>query len=326
MAGFLWCPLFLLLAMVSGKTRVVQYNVEWLFIDYYAPADCPGSGCSWHTDSDARDHLSHVSEILTDLQPDILNVCEVEGSKELEMLNDELGGQYDTWFVQGTDTSTGQNVGMLTTIPLTANLTRSVETMDYPLPDTRCGADDDMRGSTGVSKHYISEFTLGSTRVALIAAHLLAKPTDPGRCVKREAQAQVLQHIVREYIGRGSEVLLLGDFNDYDGDIPDINNHQPISRVLDILKGHDDDDPNAPYRLISAAQRISSENRYTNWWDSDSNCGTQSAEDYAMIDHALMTPGLYNFLENVFVYQAYDEYCGKIDSDHYPLVLDFEMG
>lgn len=312
---------------------MVQYNVEWLFIDYYEPADCPGNGCSWHTDADSREHLSHVSDTIAALHPDILNVCEVEGLRELDMLNDDLGGQYDTWFLQGTDTSTGQNVGLLTAAHSTpiANLTRSAETVDYPLPDTRCGAGDDMRGSTSVSKHYVAEFNLdlgsngsnSNTRVALIAAHLLAKPTDPGRCVKREAQAQVLQHIVRDYVDRGIEVLLLGDFNDYDGDIPDANNHQPTSRVLDILKGHDGDDSVHPYRLISAAQRIPAEERYTNWWNSDGNCGTILSEDYAMIDHALMTPGLYDFLDNVFVYHAYDEHCEKMDSDHYPLVLDF---
>ena len=31
----------------KDKLRLVQYNVEWLFIDYYSPMNCPGSGCTW---------------------------------------------------------------------------------------------------------------------------------------------------------------------------------------------------------------------------------------------------------------------------------------
>ncbi len=33
--------------------RLVQYNVEWLFIDYYSSANCPGNGCTWKTIEDA---------------------------------------------------------------------------------------------------------------------------------------------------------------------------------------------------------------------------------------------------------------------------------
>jgi hypothetical protein len=41
----------------KNSLRLVQYNVEWLFIDYYKSSDCPGNGCSWHTLDDAETHL-----------------------------------------------------------------------------------------------------------------------------------------------------------------------------------------------------------------------------------------------------------------------------
>ena len=31
--------------------RIVQYNTEWLFIDYYPNSNCPGNGCTWKTES-----------------------------------------------------------------------------------------------------------------------------------------------------------------------------------------------------------------------------------------------------------------------------------
>jgi hypothetical protein len=30
----------------KSKLRLVQYNVEWLFVDYYSPLNCPGTGCT----------------------------------------------------------------------------------------------------------------------------------------------------------------------------------------------------------------------------------------------------------------------------------------
>ncbi len=48
----------------KSKLRLVQYNVEWLFIDYYSNANCPGSGCSWPNSTAAQTHMSYVSRLL----------------------------------------------------------------------------------------------------------------------------------------------------------------------------------------------------------------------------------------------------------------------
>jgi len=44
-----------------------------------------------------------------------------------------------------------------------------------------------------------------------------------------------------------------------------------------------------------------------------------------MIDHVLLTPNLMDKIKNVAIYQAYDEYCGKYNSDHYPVIVDFDF-
>ena len=61
----------------KNKLRLVQYNVEWLFIDYYSSANCPGDGCSWKNQSQANTHMSYVSNVIKDLDPDLINFCEV---------------------------------------------------------------------------------------------------------------------------------------------------------------------------------------------------------------------------------------------------------
>ncbi len=309
----------------TNKTtlRLVQYNVEWLYIDYYANMNCPGNGCTWTTLANAEKHMTYVTNVTRYLNPDIINFCEVEGCDELNLVKDLLNTNtslYQSYLKWGTDTSTGQNVGMLTKIDPIVSLYRSEEKISYPILGTNCGTTS-ASGTTGVSKHYITEFKLATMNVAMIGAHLLAFPTDPARCVQREAQAQVLQNIVSSYISKKYEVILIGDMNDYDGDVLDINANHPISRVLNILKG-DAGQKNGTYKLTNVAITIPQVDRYSDWWNSDNNCNTNSQQDFSMIDHILVTPNIKNRITNAFIYHGYQEYCGKWDSDHFPVVID----
>jgi exonuclease III len=303
----------------KNTLRIVQYNVEWLFIDYYSPTNCPGSGCSWVNQSEAETHMDAVAKVVKELNPDIINFCEVEGCDELNMLKDKLDDDtYTSYLIKGTDTSTGQNVGMLTRIDPLVNLYRTELRYDYPITNSTCGYTG-LPGSSGVTKHYITEFSFNGYNIAFIAAHLLAIPTDPTRCAQREAQATVLQNEIMLYIDKGFEIIMLGDFNDYDAEIMDVNNHQPTSRVLDILKGYQSRDY---YKLITIAEEILQPERYSDWWDSDNNCNTASSADYSMLDHILVTEPIKKMVENVYIYHNYDEYCGKYNSDHYPIVVE----
>jgi exonuclease III len=304
----------------KNTLRIVQYNVEWLFIDYYSPMDCPGNGCTWKNVSEAETHLNVVAERIEALNPDIINFCEIEGCDELNMLKDKLDGSYNPYLKKGTDTGTGQNVGMLTRVDPIKNLYRSELKYSYPIPNSNCGYNG-TSGSSGVSKHYITEFLFNGLNVAFIAAHLLAIPTDAARCAQREAQASVLQAVIMDYINLDYEVILLGDFNDYDAEVLDMNNNKPISRVLDILKGLYGDYA-GKYQLFNIAEEIIQEERYSDWWDSDNNCNTASNKDYSMIDHVLVTPTIKKYVMDIFIYHEYSEYCGKYDSDHYPVVVD----
>lgn len=307
----------------NSSFRLVQYNAEWLFIDYCSSSQCPGSGCSWHTIDEATTHLKNIANVLNDLKPDIVNICEVEGCNELNILIDELGDtSYKPYLVKGTDTSTGQNVGMITRVDPIINLYRSEEHVNYPLPNSNCNSS--LSGITGLSKHYITEIIIFEIKIAIIGVHLLAIPTDPNRCIQREGQAQILQNIVYSYISKNYEIIVLGDMNDYDMETLDVNMNKPISRVLNIIKGIDGD-KKGTYILSNIADFISKTERYSDWWDSDNNCNTMSEKDYSMIDHVLVSPLLKKYIKDVFIYHNYLEYCGKMDSDHYPVVVDLEF-
>jgi len=303
-----------------NKLRIVQYNVELLFVDYYSEMNCPGQGCTWKNQSEALKHLDYVSQRIKQINPDIINFCEIEGCDELNMLKDTLDGSYIPYLKKGTDTSTGQNVGMLTRIDPLKSLYRTEVKYNYPIPGSTCGYTGSV-SSSGVSKHYITEFVFNNMNVAFISAHLIAIPTDPTRCAQREAQAMVLQSVIYDFINREYEVIMIGDFNDYDGEILDMNNNKPISKVLNILKGVEGVYA-GKYQLNSVAEFITQNQRYSDWWDSDNNCNTASTHDYSMIDHVLVTELIKKNIFNTFIYHEYDEYCGKYDSDHYPVVVD----
>jgi len=302
----------------------VQYNVEWLFVDYYAPMDCPGTHCTWVNQSEALIHMKYVSDVVRTLQPDILNLCEVEGCDELNMLcspnylDDE---SYKPYLKQGTDTSTGQNVGMLTRLDPLISLFRTEEKVQYPLPGSNCGYTGSPK-TTGVSKHYITEYKWYGRPVAIIGLHLLAYPEDPTRCAEREAQAQVIQNVIVQYIAKEYEIVVLGDFNDFDAEVADLNDNVPSSRVLRILKGLDGK-YTGQYSLHNVATDMPQSERWTDWWDQNAD-GVSSLTEFSMIDHVLMTPFIQTKIINVGVYHGYDEFYGKYNSDHYPVFIDMD--
>jgi exonuclease III len=112
--------------------------------------------------------------------------------------------------------------------------------------------------------------------------------------------------------------------NDYDTEVLDINSDKPISRVLDIMKGLDGQHK-GEYTLTNIAYRIKQSERYSDWWNSDNNCNTSSQNDLSMIDHVLVTSNIDSKIINAYIYHGYKEYCGKWDSDHWPVVIDFQF-
>ena len=307
----------------KNRLRLVQHNIEWMFYDYYSNSNCPGSGCVWTNQSEVLTHMDYISQIINDLEPDIINFCEIEGCDELNMIKSRTNPSYNPYLIKGTDTATGQNVGMLTLIDPVVNLFRTETKYSYPIPGSQCNYTG--TGTSGVSKHYITKFNTNGLEIVMIAAHFLAYPTDPYRCSAREAQAQVLQEQIAGFVSEGLEVIMLGDLNDFDNLILDMNLNFPTSQVLDILKGNNGLYAKK-YELKSIGDKIPQSQRFSEYWDENSDCVVQSKE-FSMIDHILLTPNLYNKVTNAFSYHVYPHSCdgNSYNSDHDPVVIDFEF-
>jgi len=308
----------------ADSLRIIQYNAEWLFLDEYN--GCPGSKCKWKTQQDAENHFKNVASVLSSLDGDIINLCEVRGLTELQRISGSLEG-VTPYFVQGMDRATGQNVGLLTRYETESQIDFLSGTATYPPTNgwcerykSRCVCQS--RGSNGVSKGYLAKFNIGSLKLAIISAHLLAFPYDASRCAKREAQAFILRDYANEMLAAGYEVILLGDFNDFDRNYLDAARNYPISMALDILKCSDCE---KELVLNNIAALIPEKKRYTSWFDQNGNGKDDGRKEHSMIDHILISPGLYQHVYNAGVFLGYQQSSDNQYSDHFPIYIDIDI-
>jgi endonuclease/exonuclease/phosphatase family metal-dependent hydrolase len=180
-----------------------------------------------------------------------------------------LQESYTPYLLRGTDSYLGQNVGLISRLSPAAPLTRSAARVNFPVPGSHCGSGRGTKGHTGVSKHFRTVFKIAKwpelPPIAVYGVHLKAIPTQAHACHKREAQAKVIQGMVAKDLKAGMEVIIMGDFNDFDAspDARDASNSKPTSRVLRMLT---DIDENGQRDLFNLVAQVPKKERYSDWW------------------------------------------------------------
>jgi len=286
-------------------------------------SNCPGTGCAWPNEAEAVKHMKDVAKEIQILNADIVNLAEVQDCIVLKTLNNLLPGMnYLPYLLTGTDTSTGQNMALLTRVDPSTNLQRTSNRVNYPVPGSTCGST--YSGDTAVSKHYYTTFNIAglSKPLTMFGMHFLAFPDDTIRCVQREGQATVIRQLAAQYIGTNS-VIILGDLNDFDEKVPDANDNMPISTVLDILR---DPLPSQPGdELVNVASFVKQQSeRYSCWWDKDESCNVQH-DELSMIDHLLISNDLVPLVTEAYMDHNYKAACGGYESDHWPVIVTLNL-
>ena len=300
----------------KNSLTVVTYNCEFLVLNSSRCLNC----CSWcNNETAAWLHLRTIASVIRSLNADIVNLAEVQDCYVLQQLNIAIGSDmnYRYYLIPGTDTITGQNMGLLTRVDPVEDLRRSDATMSYPISNSYCKKA--APGRTGVSKHYYTTFHINGINITMIGVHFKAIPRDINSCAQREAQAMIIQQVINEQIvDRGYEGIVLGDMNDYDDEITDAASDYPISQVLRILK--------AP-GLSSTAIKIvdGSPNIYTDWYDKNKDCVFNYPSEATAIDHMLVSEKLMSLLHSSEDVHAYIPNCTNYYSDHWPIVSVFEF-
>ena len=220
-----------------GRLRIATFNAEWLFDGLDDPSHVP-----WADPAAAQTHLVQVAEEVAALDADVLNLVEVEGCFMLQRLLAALPPaqreRLAPFVIKGSDSATRQQVGLVSTIAPTGPLRRTEGRAAWPVPGSACGYRGEGSKSAGVSKHWWGVWSIPglSAELLVVGAHLKARPTEPRSCAQREAQASVLAELVRqEGFEAGRHVVLMGDLNDHDGEVPDAEGNAPTSAVLRML-------------------------------------------------------------------------------------------
>ena len=287
--------------------RIATFNAEFLFDGQEGEGQ---ASFAWKDDPAlARVHRDSVARVVRALGADVLMLQEVENLETLEMLASEtladLG--YTAYLVPGRDTFTGQDVGLLSRLPVD----EVGRTDERVLVGTT-------RQEYGVSKNMWARLDLGGVPTTLIGVHFLARPDDIERKPKREAQAEVIRRLVAAETAAGRAVAVLGDFNDFDADVPDRTGSVPITDVVATIRragpGPEDD-------LRNVAADVAQADRYTSFYDRNDNDEIDAGE-LSALDHVLLSPQLYRSLRAVDFVHLHDP---REVSDHFPVVATLEL-
>ena len=266
----------------ASAIRIVAWNPEFLW-DGQVPED--GSSqvqFEWKGKPEiASQRIAAAADILGGFDADIIVLEEIEGRHILDQLAAApglSGRDLKPIFVQGTDTFTGQDVGILA---------RMSPTLVYR-SDVRMPVDSRQQG---VSKNLAARLPLaGDQCLSVIAIHLLSRAEDASRAQARQAQAEVVRRIAVDERRTGCHVVVAGDFNDYDPDVADPAGHVAVTTVLKTIKGLDPADTSDD--LVNPATRLPMAERYSNRWDRDNDGRIELPREGSLIDHVLVSPTL----------------------------------
>ena len=301
-------PPFRVVEAVEWRTegvRIATMNGEFLFDGVGNEGD-DVIQFPWKGDpAKARAHRDDVARSIRALDADVVLIPESENLEVLEMMIEEslsdLG--YRAYLVEGQDSFTGQDVGLISRVPV-EDVGRTNERLPVGVSDR----------TYGVSKNMWARMTIAGQPTTLIGLHFLARPLDTERAPRREAQAEVIRRLVVAEMAQGREVVVLGDFNDFDDETLDRAGSRPVTDVMARIKaagpGPEDD-------LRNVMAEVPQAERYTALYDRNRNDVIEEGE-LSAIDHILLSPGLYARLREVRFAPVHDP---REVSDHLPVVV-----
>ena len=316
------------LAERKGDLSVATWNLEW-FYDWDIK-DNQSETAKINSAPSKKDwewRLRHTADAIARMNPTVLCLQEIENKKVLDELAQTIkerhGLEYEVCFVQGRDSFTEQDVGILVKRGLRPQFRRAPEPRNW-----------NGREVKPLTKQLMVEIPWGEgpaqRKLTFINVHLMAGD-DIGKEMDRCDQARFIKHWIRDEHKAGHFVILMGDMN-----TAEVRGSVPRERAIDVLTGKDtpgdpDDDLDDIIQIMPVMDRITFGSRGST------------------LDHILISPRLkhgpgisFESISNrrdVVIrgqgpdYRLHlrDKRFWKIDederdlSDHYPLLAKFKM-
>lgn len=196
------------------KLTIATWNLEWFFDNYTGDNSAElAKKQSAPTREDWDWKLAGVAKVISEIKPDILALQEVENRRVLFYLNQKLksdyGLNYRIAFVEGEDFFTEQNVAIMALSGLTGygRKERTKEQIEEHKP-----AKD--KKFYPLNKHIVADFEWGTgkekEKLTIINLHTRAM-TNGAEIRKR--QARLTREWMKEHIASGQNFIILGDLN-----------------------------------------------------------------------------------------------------------------
>jgi predicted extracellular nuclease len=211
----------------AGDLRILEINTEFLWDD-----DGDNEGMivdKYITSSDYNRELSYYAGLIEDVNANIVGLVEIEGCHVAHDLAAKLGSGWNVGCMEGRDSYTGQDVGVVTRFDV-----RSVDNFRGFKSFSR-GRKLTASKVVGVS---LSSF---DKNYYVVVAHLISKRSDNDE--KRLKQAESIYVGVKELARGHDAVVVMGDLNDFPKSEP-----VRMLKEIGLLSPAEEDDCSYVYR------------------------------------------------------------------------------
>jgi hypothetical protein len=203
--------------MFSGnclaELKVMSLNAEWLWTPHDGYADGERFNRGDMSSLAYEREISFYAELVQRQGVQILAISEIENRLVVDDLARRIGRGWVAYFKQGRDTATGQDVALLSNLPIVkGSLT------DFGFPAGKIAGSNKKKR---LSKLVGAVFEFGSAdisadnKVGVITAHFLSKRRNSKKKdLNRQRQAKALVKAISVLSKRSRRLVVLGDFND----------------------------------------------------------------------------------------------------------------
>jgi len=188
----------------------MTFNAHW-FWDDKAPHEGQVFGDFdkvYHSTTYVDIKAFSIAQVIINSKADIVGLVEIENKYAIERIKQYLTPEWEITFKQGRDSYTGQDVGILSRIPIDIGSSETFPNIKGKYKNT----------SKTPSKILGASFNYEGKSYYIILAHLLSKRnSSSSKDRKRAAQANAILQIVNTKIGNYDHLIVMGDLNDTPG-------------------------------------------------------------------------------------------------------------
>jgi exonuclease III len=321
---------FAISAAAAERIRIMTFNAEFLA----APGTKTTDIVRFKTEESQKQHCEGVAAVIEAFEPDVINLCEVTNAETVQyvigILHEKGLKDYAGWMAESDDTVTGHHVAFISRRKPDEVDGKIIRSFLSPAGDMTWREkfvvqDDDgkiVQNDVNVRRHALYYFTIGGRKLGFLGLHLKSNPSDPAPNAQRTAESKLCRRMIKDQIvAKGYWPIVLGDLNDYDPDIEDVDDSRSTkTKVLADLKDYDPATPGP--ELVNVAEKIIRKaDRYTQLWDRNRNLLDDKGDVHTMLDHILLPKPMMPYVKRAIIPHVTDLHL----ADHFPVLVDIEL-